>query len=793
MNRLRSAVRRISQRVRARSIPSVPFLTPSADSENKTLLPRQIRRSYAGKLASLFLVVIVLFAGVAAFEYQTVAAEVQSTAHGDVQQTARLQANQLGEWMQQRRETTRMLSSYEMYDTPSYILNENLKSERTKLPLGYTAIHYADARSGEVIASSNDSMVGERPWRDASFVSKAGSRFADDVVRSDPYTSPSGERVVAFASSVSSKSNGVLVVTADVSVLESRLETNMNGSFVTVVSEEGTPMFTSSESNAGGLDAESPILAGAVSGKSGVVEREADGAMDTRHLLAYAPSGDGSVVLVYVPTSTAYALQDTVGTHVLLIVALAVVSLAGVGYLLRRITVRPLDELATAVTRLRSGELETELDVGREDEFGEVFAGVAQMRDDLRDQRDDADSYREVMERTAAGDLTARMDEESRSREMATIAEAFNGMMDEMESTVVTVSRFGEEVASLSDEVAESTERVSQTSREVAESIEQISSGAEEQSESLTRVTQEVNDLSASVQQIASAADELSSLSARTADRAHGGADAAEDALAGMDDIRTETERTVAEVDRLDDRLGEVGEVVEVITDVAEQTNVLALNAQIEAARAGEDGAGFAVVSREVKALAEETRDSAAEISDLVEDLGEQRERVVERMERMRDGVRDGAADVEGALQSLDDIVEQIEETNASVHEITDATGGQAASAQEVLATADEIASIAEEMAGEAGAVATAAEGQTTTLGEVDGRMQSLSSDTGRLVALLDRFDARESAAADESFDGSGLDSDTALDPDDGPDSDPVPTPSADGGRVSSDVGPTDE
>ncbi|SFR43965.1 methyl-accepting chemotaxis protein [Halogeometricum limi] len=776
MDWFRAALRRVRRRLPTRSLDDLLERRRSGTTGRRSLLPRQVRGSYARKLVSLFLVVIVLFAGVAAFEYQTVAAEVQSSAQSEVAQTAELQANQFGEWMQQRRETTRMLSSYEMYDSPSYILSENLKSERSRLPLGYAAIHYVDTNSGEVVASSNDSMVGETPWSDTAFVSSVKSTFADNVVRSDPYTSAAGKRVVAFGSRVQSQPNGALVVTADVSVLQSRLDTEMNGSFVHVVSANGKSTFSSGGSDLADIDPDSPILERTTRGQSGVLERPADDVMDERHLVAYAPSGDGSVVLVYVPTKTAYALQHTVGMHVFLIVALAVVSLAAVGYVLRRITVRPLERLSRAVSQLRAGALDTDLEVDREDEFGEVFAGVAQMRDDLRDQRADADAYCDVMDRTAAGDLTARMDGDSRSREMANIADSFNEMMDEMEGTIVTVSEFGRQVAALGEDVAERTEHVSETSREVATSIEQISAGAEEQSENLTHVTKEVNDLSASVQQIASAADELASLSAQTADRAHGGVDAAGDALDGMDDIRTETERTVEEVERLDDRLAEIGDVVEVITDVAEQTNVLALNAQIEAARASEEGEGFAVVSREVKTLAEETRTSAAEISALVEDIGEQRERVVERVERMHDGVRNGAEDVEGALRSLDDIVEQIEETNASVHEITDATGGQATSAQEVLATADEIASIAEEMAGEAGAVATAAEGQTATLGSVDDRIQSLSTDTTQLVTMLDRFEVRDASADGVEF----AERDSADSPDDRTDSEGHSTPPGD-------------
>ncbi|SFG06690.1 HAMP domain-containing protein [Halopelagius inordinatus] len=765
-----------------------------------SLAPERVRQSYARKLAAIFLVVVVLFAGFAAIEYQAVAQEVQTNEQEELEQTAELQATQLGEWMGQRRETTRMLSAYGIYDQHESLVSERLSREIGKLPLGYRGIHYVDTNSGVVVASSAESAVGTKPWEGSDLVSATGSSFADNVVRSAPYTARSGDRVIAFASRIQTQPARAVVVTADVSALENRLDTSVEGSFVRVVSTDGDLMFDGSGSDSAAAVSEGELFDRAESGQSGVVERSGDESMGEKHLLAYAPSGEGSVVLVYAPTRAAYGLQHTVGTHVFLIVGLAVVSLAGVGAVLRRNTALPLKRLDSTVDRLRAGELDADVASDREDEFGDVFAGVAQMRDDLRDQRADAESYRAVMERTADGDLTARMDEESRSREMATIAEAFNGMMDELSETVRRVSQFGEDVAKLGQEVATSTDEVSERSREVSESIEQISAGAAEQSSGIEQVSEEMDDLSASIQQIASAADELATLSEETAERAHGGADAAADALDGMDDIRTETERTVEEIEELDGRLGEIEAIVEVISDIAEQTNILALNAEIEAARAGEAGEGFAVVSHEVKSLAEETQESAAEISTLVEDIEDQRRRVVDRVERMREGVQTGAEDVEGALDSLDDIVVRVEETNDSVLEITDATGGQASSSQEVLSMADDIASIAAEMTAEAGAVSEAAEAQTETVDDVNERMQSLSADTDRLVTMLDRFEVEDEKTGerDATTDSDADRANAEAEPEpasDGPAPDDIdseggretPRPTADGGRPTGD------
>lgn len=183
MRQLRTVVRRIRDLVRALSVPGPSSRPLSGITGGRTLVPAQVRRSYARKLFSLFLVVILLFAGLAAVEYRTVGAEVQSSAQSDVRQTAELQANQLGEWMQQRRETTRMLSAYDLYDSRPDHISETLDDERSKLPAGYTGIHYVDTKSGEVVSSSDDSLIGETPWEGTGLLVSAGSSYADDVVR----------------------------------------------------------------------------------------------------------------------------------------------------------------------------------------------------------------------------------------------------------------------------------------------------------------------------------------------------------------------------------------------------------------------------------------------------------------------------------------------------------------------------------------------------------------------------------------------------------------------------------
>ncbi|MDS0294852.1 methyl-accepting chemotaxis protein [Halogeometricum luteum] len=420
--------------------------------------------------------------------------------------------------------------------------------------------------------------------------------------------------------------------------------------------------------------------------------------------------------------------------------------LVGIALFLARYVAAPLRTLEGRVERIRNGDLDERADLGRPDELGRVSDGVDMLRRDLRDQRDDTSAHLETMRAAAANDMTARMNEDSNSRDMRRIAEAFNEMMVGLEGTVLAVKRFSDDVAAQSEEVATSAGEVNRASQEVAESVEQISSGAREQSDSVTSLSGEIETLSAAIQQVAAASDEVAAQADEAATQSERGQAFAEDALSGIDAIERETEETVTAVERLDEKLVKVGEITDLIGGLAEQTNILALNANIEAARAGEAGEGFAVVSNEVKSLAEETREFADDIATLVEEVREQRTDVTEGIEGMRESVSEGTESVTSALRTLDDIDDAIGEANRSADEISSATSEQANAAQEVQSMTDEVASVVEETTSEAENVSAAAEEQTASLGEVTDSATRLAQQVDELQERLAQFEVGASA-----------------------------------------------
>ncbi|ELZ92995.1 MCP domain-containing signal transducer [Haloferax mucosum ATCC BAA-1512] len=693
--------------------------------------------------------------------YVTVSDELTQNRQAELNATAGQHAGQAEGWFRERAQSARMLSQYEILwtGTPAEI-SQFFVEEREKLPSDVHAIHFVNSETNTVIASSSSvRRGGSAVPGDVAFIKGSLDVSSyDETATTEVYERP-GTQLVSFVSAVPGLADRAIVVEADVTGLTAAFETSAEGSFTSLVStsgavEAGTGSLAGSEYPA----AESESLARALDGGRGVRTAAANSALDETHLVGYAPAGENMAVLVHVPTASAYAVSQTVGWLVAALVFVSLVSLAGLGAVLNANIAVPLATLADRVGRLRDGDLDVELPTWRTDELGAVVAGLDDLRTDLDEQRSDAEAYGERIGRAADGDLSVRLPTDSTSQDMRVVAESYNEMMDAVETTVESVSAFGDEVTARSDEVAVATTEVRDAADQVARSVEQISGGAEEQTDNLVALSGEMDDLSASVEQVAAAAGDLSTLSAEAAERTNNGIKVASAALSGMDDIREETDKTVEVVEDLDDRLAEIESITDVISGIAEQTDILALNASIEAARAGEAGEGFAVVSGEVKQLAEESQEYAATIAELVADLQDQRDAVVERIDQMRARVTEEADAVENAIESLDGVVERVESTHQNVSEIDHATDEQADSAQEVLAMADEVASIGEETTSEAESVSAAVEEQAARLQEVAAVASDLVASADDLDDALAQFDT--DADTDTALDG---DSDTDV------------------------------
>jgi twitching motility protein PilJ len=193
-------------------------------------------------------------------------------------------------------------------------------------------------------------------------------------------------------------------------------------------------------------------------------------------------------------------------------------------------------------------------------------------------------------------------------------------------------------------------------------SSEQMATGANQQDQEITNTSSAVEELTVSMKQVSNNAEASAEAARRALDAAEQGNRSVRDTLEGMQRIRSSVQATAKKIKSLGDRSLEISDIVKVINDITEQTNLLALNAAIEAARAGEAGRGFAVVADEVRKLAEHSRTATKDISALIKSIQAETNEAVVVMEEGTKEVEVGArlADQAGkALEAISSVVRQ--------------------------------------------------------------------------------------------------------------------------------------
>jgi len=284
--------------------------------------------------------------------------------------------------------------------------------------------------------------------------------------------------------------------------------------------------------------------------------------------------------------------------------------------------------------------------------------------------------------RLGSGDLTVRVPVTSRD-EVGELAAAFNGMADQ--------------IAGIIARLKQATGSVKEAVRAVQDESAQVRHGSQEQSDAASRVAAALEEVTVSLDCVAANARDSQGLSKRTDDlSAHGEAVAARAAEETMA-IATAVRDTAQSIGMLSRRSEEISQVVKVIKDIADQTNLLALNAAIEAARAGEQGRGFAVVADEVRKLAERTSQATLEIAEMINAIQKETDGAVTGMRSGSERVEEGVRLVREAVNALSEIRGAAGESLDKAGEISRAMDEQSAAGIEISRNVERIATMADE------------------------------------------------------------------------------------------------
>jgi PAS domain S-box-containing protein len=365
-------------------------------------------------------------------------------------------------------------------------------------------------------------------------------------------------------------------------------------------------------------------------------------------------------------------------------------------------------------------------------------------------QQDVLDDLQDKLARFAEGDLTIDPtvpQPEEDYDEAADVYDEFTLLNDHLNRATDNIRGIIETLTENADKLNETSEALSANSEEVTASIQQIdasstelATGADDLAENTQRANENIDDLSASIEEITATIQQIDSQSKAVADIASNSVD---DATETVDQIReaTDATSTVAQrINSLEDSMEQVDEIITMIADIADQTNMLALNANIEAARAGEAGEGFAVVANEVKDLAEESQESADQIAGIITDVQTQTADLVESITEANDKVENGADEVEELAERLKTIDERAKETSDGIDEITDAVESQAENAEAVSGVMEDTAGMSEEITASIQQISVGVDEQSDAMEEVAANAQQLSAMSDQLHGRVDVF-----------------------------------------------------
>ncbi|MGE5315835.1 MAG: methyl-accepting chemotaxis protein [Acidobacteriota bacterium] len=385
---------------------------------------------------------------------------------------------------------------------------------------------------------------------------------------------------------------------------------------------------------------------------------------------------------------------------------------------------KPVRALFSAASKVAKGDLSVSVEAAANDEIGrlsrmfnnmvadirrsqqdlqtekagvekKVEAAVASIRQQQEYLQSSIDMLLSAMHRFADGDLTVSVQAEKNDE----IGKLFDGFTQSVAQVRTILLRIAEAMAALAS-----------AGEEISSSTEEMAAGAQEQMQQASQVSGAISEMTRTIMDTTKNAAIAAETARAAGDNAKEGGRIVTDTIGGMKRIADVVKDAALTVTALGTSSDQIGEIIQVIEDIADQTNLLALNAAIEAARAGEQGRGFAVVADEVRKLAERTTKATKEIAGMIRQIQKDTADAVQSMNRGTKEVEEGRSLAEKSGDSLRLIIDGAEKAVNAARQVAAASEEQATSAEEIGKTIDAITNVTQESAAGTQQIARAAE-----------------------------------------------------------------------------------
>ncbi|HDX9589110.1 TPA: methyl-accepting chemotaxis protein [Bacillus pseudomycoides] len=337
------------------------------------------------------------------------------------------------------------------------------------------------------------------------------------------------------------------------------------------------------------------------------------------------------------------------------------------------------------------------------------------------------------------GDLTETIEIRSND-EIGQLGKGFNEMAGSLRELISKINSSAGYVAASSEELTASVRQAGEATQQITMAIDQVSSGAAIQTKGVEQGAMLLLEVTEGIQRVADTSSFIATSSAYTRQKAEDGDKLVAQTVNQMQSIHQSVAESDAIIQLLDNKSKQIGDILEVIQNIADQTNLLALNAAIEAARAGEHGRGFAIVADEVRKLAEQSSTSSNEIGKLITEIQEDMSKTVNSMNLVNTEVQSGLVIANETKQSFTEILQSTSEIAKQIESLVQTAKQMSKGADEVSVSVGEIAITASNNASSTQSVAASAEEQLASIEEISSAAGTLSQMAEELQILIERF-----------------------------------------------------